>query len=657
MNFIKWLISKLLGSHIRRFLCSISLCILSGILLLASSTISNVYSKDISHNIIIQLGPNEIIRGPDTITDNPFNTLTGITSLHGYVGNAVTFGYIGGSLETLQPINNEVLQSGTDFDSCGAWLNSVWQDGDVIRGWYHAETECAFPETRKSVAYAESYDGGNTFVKPNYPNNQVITASPIYTNHNNDDEGDHRVIRIGNYLYMYFLSNHRPSWQIYLARSHISDKGLPGTWQKYHNGAFTQPGLGGEASPIASWTNLATSWVSYNTYLSSYIGFSGVWDKESNRQQGFGLSTSVDGLNNWTAIRNTVTGQPYLLLSYEGSWDRYVNNGDLIAYPSFISIYGSSDRVNDVFWLYYMYLNPGEGFDRRYLIRRKVHIKYTDSSSPLDLVPRIALSEYRNLNDRWFTTTNTNPQYTRIKTIGYLFTDKTPHSVPLYDCYVESQNDHMLVPNDKTCGGGNVRYLHRIGWISTVPFHNSIQIYRCWDSSTTNHFVSADPNCEGKETEWSLGYIAKMPPLPQNQFIALSNYFNPGQKDNWSTTIKPPQEYEFKFRFGYLFTDRQANSLPVYDCYIPSWKDHMLVINDQSCGGAQNLGLIGYISSVQLHDSRPIYRCFDEQATNHFMSLNYECNGKKFEWLAGYIITNPDIGKLPIYLPIIYSQR
>ncbi|MBX0330169.1 hypothetical protein K2Z83_21095 [Oscillochloris sp. ZM17-4] len=625
------------------------------LLLISTSARADIHTTDATPNLSIQIGPVEVIRGPDDTTDNPFSTLMGDTALHAYVGNAATVGYTGGSLETLRPMSGNVIEGGTGmtFDSCGAWLNSVWQDGALIRGWYHAETACNYPETHKSVAYAESYDGGQTFLKPNYPNNQVITSPATYTDPNADDEGDQHVIQIGDYLYLYFLSTHQPSWQIGVARSSVADKGVPGTWQKYNNGAFTQAGLGGESSPIASWTNLSTSWVSYNTSLNTYIGFSGVWDPVANRQKGFGLSASSDGLSDWTTRINPVTGQPYVLLSYEGGWTRPGDPHDLIAYPSFVSTYGDSNTVGDVFWLYAMAINPGEGFDQRYLIRRKIRVTPTASSAPVDLVPRIALSKYQNLDDTWFTTTTTDPGYQVQETIGYLFTDQVANSIAVYDCYIESWHDHMLVPNDSTCAGGNVSYLRQIGWISTVPFTNSIQVYRCWDAAITNHFISTDPACAGKQTEWPMGYLATMPPLPHNQFVALSTYDHIGQQDTWATTANTPPAYAFQSRLGYLFAEQQPNSVPVYDCYIDFWDDHMLVPGDATCDQNQSLGLMGYLSSVPFSGARPIYRCFDAPATNHFMSLDASCGGKTFEWLAGYIAAQPSTILYSVYMPAL----
>jgi hypothetical protein len=78
----------------------------------------------------------------------------------------------------------------------------------------------------------------------------------------------------------------------------------------------------------------------------------------------------------------------------------------------------------------------------------------------------------------------------------------------------------------------------------------------------------------------------------------------------------------------------------------------MLVPNDATCDGAQNLGLIGWISTDLFPGSVPIYRCFDEQATNHFVSFDAACGGKRFEWRIGYIATKPVI-EWTLYLPVI----
>ena len=53
--------------------------------------------------------------------------------------------------------------------------------------------------------------------------------------------------------------------KMWVARCAIADKMAPGKWQKFHNGGWTEPGLGGKASPVRAFN------VTYNTFLKKYI--------------------------------------------------------------------------------------------------------------------------------------------------------------------------------------------------------------------------------------------------------------------------------------------------------------------------------------------------------------------------------------------------
>lgn len=378
----------------------------------------------------------------------------------------------------------------------------------MVRGWYHAETDCDYPTTHKSVAYAESQDGGRTFSKPGYPGNQVITAPPSYTDPVQASEGDHRVIEVDDYLYMYFIAAR--DYQVRVARPRIEDGGRPGTWYKYYNGSFSQPGLGGEASPIAR-DILSRSWVSYNTYLGLFIGISYYPD-------GFGFAVSEDGIPNWRRLPGA------LVVRSEGQyWGRDAASKDLLEYPSIIGIDGDPQSVSSSFWICYMQLKPGEDFSAgRYLVRRPVHIRQT-SDDLHSATPRVALTRYQRPSspgasqpDTWVTVTSPGTGYSFVETLGYLYVTKpSANAIPLYDCYLSNERDHMVDINSDCGAPGNpaVRNLRQMGWISTVPFGNSRRVYRCLDRNTPdpgvpNHFVSADPACEGKETEWPIGYLA-----------------------------------------------------------------------------------------------------------------------------------------------------
>jgi hypothetical protein len=289
----------------------------------------------------------------------------------------MTWGYTTPDLLNFTPLSSIVLAKGTDgnFDGCsggGAWLNSTWTDPSnpsFVRGWYHAESGCDPAGNRKSIGYAESYDGGLTFTKPDYPNNQVITAPARFTDPA-QGEGDQHVIRVGNYFYMYFVACW-DTFRIHLARSLVTDGGRPGTWWKYYNGSFSQPGLGGESTAIASGSVLGRAWVSYNTALNAYMGFS--WSS-----QGFGISMSPDGISNWRQVSGT------LLWTDHTFWGRGPGSGELIEYMSLVGLDGNVDQQGSDLWLYYMSIPAGQpaSGDTRYLVRQALNVSMPGGFTP-----------------------------------------------------------------------------------------------------------------------------------------------------------------------------------------------------------------------------------------------------------------------------------
>ena len=96
------------------------------------------------------------------------------------------------------------------FDETGAWLASAYQDGNILTGFYHAEEHADYAnggQTHKSIAFAQSFDGGKTFVKPNYPNNQIITSNQPEKPGWITGVGDLTVVQFNGYYYAYVLDD------------------------------------------------------------------------------------------------------------------------------------------------------------------------------------------------------------------------------------------------------------------------------------------------------------------------------------------------------------------------------------------------------------------------------------------------------------------
>lgn len=114
-------------------------------------------------------------------------------------------------------------------------------------------------QTRKSGGYAVSTNGGQSFSKPNYPQNKIVdTSSPILLGIPSG-EGDISVILRGQYYYMFFqnVEQYCISYtSLYLcisrylfdelgdtgvARAARASEAYPGSFQKYLNGQWNSP--------------------------------------------------------------------------------------------------------------------------------------------------------------------------------------------------------------------------------------------------------------------------------------------------------------------------------------------------------------------------------------------------------------------------------
>jgi hypothetical protein len=197
-----------------------------------------------------------------------------------------------------------------NFDAVYTGADLVWKgtDGD-LRMLYHGA--CGYfgglpPDSSMAtwcqVGVARSSDGGVTWG----PGAPVISGSePKPTS---DLVGIFGAVEpggliAGGYLYCFYAyfpianPNH-PVIQV--ARAPLSGNGAPGTWQKYWNGSFSEPGLLGGAGTslgaqvvptIAGCTRPAQPWPVFSTYLNAwvlvYLG-----------KEGWFFTTSTD-LVNW----------------------------------------------------------------------------------------------------------------------------------------------------------------------------------------------------------------------------------------------------------------------------------------------------------------------------------------------------------------------
>jgi hypothetical protein len=225
----------------------------------------------ISKTFDIKVGRQEILMGPgfeglSYFPDQPIAILSRkpLTFLTAVGNETVLFG--GPNWRDLHLLG-KVLQAGGNgsFDNGYAGVGGVFVDGPRVYAFYHAEDqenlESNYSKRNNqrafiaSVGCARSDDGAKTFQKVG----QVLTsAHPRKPGAECAGLGDISICldKTRSYLYAHYsdYSRHADQGvQISVARSPLERKGEPGSWKKYFDGGFDQPGLGGLESHVLSW--------------------------------------------------------------------------------------------------------------------------------------------------------------------------------------------------------------------------------------------------------------------------------------------------------------------------------------------------------------------------------------------------------------------
>jgi len=247
---------------------------------------------------------------------------------------------------TLSP-TDKILGEKTDvdaWDNGGSWLMSVFRVAeDTLLGFYHAEDHYYGTDNPGNIAWKSlgrviSYDNGISWQE----HERIITSDkPKPDSPEWGGSGDNAVI--------WDETNNR--WLCYYQEEHIlmamsEDRlGRPGTWYKYYDGSFSQPGIEGLATRVNNLTiNGGNPSVHFNEYLNKYVIVYHGWNGN------IYLSTSANGIE-WESPVKIVTA----------------SSGNRVWYPTII---GETDlAAGKVARLYYAdFAGNGRNFISRAII-------------------------------------------------------------------------------------------------------------------------------------------------------------------------------------------------------------------------------------------------------------------------------------------------
>jgi hypothetical protein len=447
--------------------------------------------------IRIRVGVPKVVRGPAPNTIDSYFSAIKLPNgrFRGFTAAGFSYAIDGNAPWDMGGPAVTVLKPGPagSASSCGQWLMHVESAGKTVLGWISNETACDYSKNGQTHAYMSlgtSTDYGLTWKIMG----AMITGKP-------DDkptpgtitgEGCPSAVDGGDGYYYAYCGRNRDHVG-YVARAPVADPG-PGNWKKYFNGAWSQPGVGGDVTPLGQTGSVAYWATTGQTVMVLWV------------QGGLGIGFSQDRLH--------FTNFPQPLLKLDtGRWDRKGPPNELLSYGTLIDAETGLNHLGDHWLLAYMYLQPNEGFGKRYLVFRPIEV--FRSRQPDEPQVGVALAHWYNarLHDHWSTVApvpGNYSDYTLEAQSGYLMTAADPKrpSVELEDC-VKQQGEHLdhILALKGACETEGYQRLRSAGWVFSTPQPGTQPLYSCYSDSEKSHFAANGEECHhaGKK-EALLGY-------------------------------------------------------------------------------------------------------------------------------------------------------
>ncbi len=449
-------------------------------------------SKPCDTCLRIRVGLPQIVRGPGAdMADNRFTELAlPGGGFRGFDAHGDTRAIDGHSSQDMSGPERTVLRAGPagSYDSCGQWLNHAERAGAKVLGFIHDETACdyAIGQTHKSMSLAASNDDGLTWNSLG----QIITGTDAPTPRKNTGEGDCTAVDGQDGYYYAYCFRPRDSGLV-VARAPVADPG-PGHWMKFFQGQWSQPGLGGEATRLASGSGVSVArWATTGQFiLTGWV------------RGGLGLFLTRDHAN------LTPLSTP-LLLADPGIWARPAAS-ELIFYPVLLDAASGGNQLSNAWLLVYAYIPPNGAGGDKYLVFRDV----TVSAAPTPQIGVLLARWYDPAqHDHWSTTAavpGNGKAYRLEARSGYLLTAAAPDqpSVELEDCVSQRPGhpDHLLAQKG-FCAAHAYERLRTAGWVYVKQQPGTQPLYQCYAETEHSHFAANSVDCDGMgQKELLLGY-------------------------------------------------------------------------------------------------------------------------------------------------------
>jgi hypothetical protein len=356
----------------------------------------------------IRVGLPKIVQGPGPgIPDSTFNVVRLPNGrFRGFSASTSTYAIDGDSPWDMAGTPMAVLGPAPrgEYGESGEWIAHIERSGNGLLAWVHDETGDRPGMGLKSMSMAVSENDGKSWRRLG----QIISGTEGVVQGKVTGIGDGDAIDGKDGYYYAYAWWYRHPGGVIVARAPVANPG-PGNWMRYFNGSWGEPGLGGNATFLDVGGQAVGRWIATGETVILGSNPGGV---------GAGLYVSQDHVH-FKPLGVTVTPGD------GGTWNR-PDPHDLVAYENLLDANTGGNQLGDHLMLASTYIQPNEGFGRRYLVLRPVEVSRSRQAD--EPAGGILLARWYNpaLHDRWSTTAAVpsvgGTEYKVEAKLGYLLT-------------------------------------------------------------------------------------------------------------------------------------------------------------------------------------------------------------------------------------------
>jgi hypothetical protein len=250
------------------------------------------------------------------------------------------------------------------------------------------------------------------------------------------------------------------------------------------------------------------------------------------------------------------------------------------------------------------------------------------------------------LNNHFYSTEYKNyGGYVYSRILGYVFTTQEPGTVPLYKYNGAGHHRFSLTLASSIDG---FAYSSIACYVYPDQITKTLPVYQHKTSATgDSYFFDGPGTFAGYALEGIKFYILQNPQpttyaLPEEDTMELYEYYSTSKGEHFYTTLKKDRpDYYYSKVLGYVYSIQKPGSVPLhrYVNIITPSGDHYYTLNKQNYNGYSYEGIVGYVYNSSNSGTTAVYEYYNPSVVNHYYNtINSSFAGYSNEGIKFYML-------------------